>query len=130
MTTPTTRLAFFKLNVADLAEARDFWSRAFGFAKIGSYDLPEFSEDILALPGQSESGPQLMLVQTKPAGDVSIGPGHGPVGLMCPDIAASHAHALAEGASELMPPTDVGGVIVSMLAAPQGHQIELVQPLG
>ena len=128
MAPPAARLAFFKLNVADLNEARNFWQRAFGFAVAGSYDLPDFAEDIMAIPGE-DGAPQLMLVQTKPAGDVSIGPGHGPLGLVCPDIAASFAHALDEGATALMPPTDVGGVIVAMLASPQGHQIELVQVL-
>ena len=128
MTPPVAKLAFFKLNVPDLAEARSFWQRAFGFAVVGSYDLPDFAEDILAIPGE-EGAPQLMLVQSKPAGDVSVGPGHGPIGFVCPDIAASFAHAQAEGASLLMEPTDVGGVIVAMLASPQGHQIELVQIL-
>ncbi|MEN7535843.1 VOC family protein [Aurantiacibacter flavus] len=128
MATPTARLAFFKLNVADLAEARAFWQRAFGFERVGGYDLPEFAEDIMAIPDE-DGAPQLMLVQSKPAGDVSVGPGHGPLGLVCPDIEASYAHALNEGASTLMPPTDVGGVMVAMLASPQGHQIELVQVL-
>ena len=128
MTPPAARLAFFKLNVVDLTEARSFWERAFGFALVGGYDLPEFAEDIMAIPGE-EGAPQLMLVQSKPASDVSVGPGHGPVGFVCPDIAASFAHAQAEGASVLMEPTDVGGVIVAMLASPQGHQIELVQLL-
>jgi len=129
MATPTARLAFFKLNVANLDEARSFWETAFGFARTGGYELPEFKEDILALPGQGESGPQLMLVQSLPARDVSVGPGHGPVGLMVVDIAASFAHALAAGAVSLMEPVDVGGVMVAMLKAPQGHEIELVQPL-
>ena len=129
MTPPLAKLAFFKLNVHDLAEARRFWQRAFGFEVVGSYDLPDFAEDIMAIPGE-QSAPQLMLVQSKPAGDVSVGPGHGPVGFVCADITASFAHAKAEGARALMEPTDVGGVIVAMLAAPQRHQIELVQILG
>jgi predicted enzyme related to lactoylglutathione lyase len=130
MTTPTARLAFFKLNVPDVEEALAFWQSAFGFAVTMTFDEDSFVEKIMALPGQGESGPSLMLLQSKPPRDVSVGPGHGPVGLMCVDIAASHAHALAHGASEMMPPTDVGGVLVSMLKAPQGHEIELVQPLG
>ncbi len=58
------------------------------------------------------------------------GRANGPVGLVCIDIAASFAHALDAGATALMESTDVGGVIVAMLKAPQGHEIELVQPLG
>ncbi|GAA5052301.1 hypothetical protein GCM10023208_13020 [Erythrobacter westpacificensis] len=130
MTIPTARLAFFKLNVPDADEARAFWEDAFGFAVTQTYDEDSFVEHIMALPGQAEAGPSLMLVESKPARDVSVGPGHGPVGLVCDDIAASHAHALASGATSLMDPLDVGGVLVSMLKSPQGHEIELVQPLG
>lgn len=130
MTIPTARLAFFKLNVPDAAQARAFWADAFGFSVNRTYDEDGFLEHIMALPGQAEAGPTLMLVESRPPRDVSVGPGHGPVGLVCVDIAASHAHAVAAGASSLMEPTDVGGVIVSMLKAPQGHEIELVQPLG
>lgn len=130
MTIPTARLAFFKLNVPDVEEARAFWEAAFGFSVTQTYDEVGFIEHIMALPGQAESGPTLMLVESRPTRDVTVGPGHGPVGLVCVDIAASHAHAVQSGATPLMEPTDVGGVMVSMLKAPQGHEIELVQPLG
>ncbi|WAT17898.1 VOC family protein [Aurantiacibacter sp. MUD11] len=129
MSAPTARLAFIKLNTGDLEAATAFWQEAFGFAVTGSYDVEAFRENIMALPGQSESGPQLMLVEPKPRGPQPVGPGHGPVGLVVVDIAASQAHAMASGAEEVMPPTDVGGVIVSLLKAPDGHEIELVQPL-
>ncbi len=130
MDIPTTRLAFFKLNVADIEKARTFWEGAFGFHVTRTYDEDSFIEHIMALPSQGEAGPSLMLVQMKPARDMPVGPGHGPVGLVCDDIAASHAHAVEAGAQALMDPVDVGGVIVSMLKSPQGHEIELVQPLG
>lgn len=130
MSIPTARLAFMKLHVEDLEEATAFWQAAFGFAVTGSYDVEAFRENILALPGQAESGPQLMLVEPKPRGPQPVGPGHGPVGLMVVDMAASWEHALASGAAAVMPPTDVGGVIVALLRAPQGHEIELVQRLG
>ena len=130
MAVPTARLAFMKLHTGDLEAATAFWQAAFGFAVTNSYDVAEFRENIMALPGQMESGPQLMLVEPKPVAPQPVGPGHGPLGLVVVDIAASQAHALANGAGELMPPTDVGGVIVSLLTSPEGHQIELVQPLG
>ncbi len=129
-TPPTARLAFMKLNVEELAPALAFWQEAFGFTVTGHYDTPTFSEDILALPGQTEAGPSLMLVEPKPRAPQPVGPGHGPVGLMCVDINASFAHAVALGARPLMPPTDVGGVFVALLASPQGHEIELVMPVG
>lgn len=130
MAIPPARLAFMKLNVPDMAPALDFWQRAFGFVETGRYDLPQFLEIILALPGQSESGPSLMLVEPRPARELAVGAGHGPIGLVCVDIAASYERALAVGAAPLMPPEDVGGVLVAMLKTPQGHEVELVQPLG
>ena len=129
MTIPPARLAFVKLNVERMEEALAFWSAAFSFTITGTFDTPEFLEHILALPGQAESGPTLMLVEARPPAPVPVGPGHGPVGLVVVDIAASHAHALACGARELLAPFDAGGVLVAMLAAPQGHEIELVQML-
>ncbi len=128
-TPPTARFAFMKLHVPEMAPALAFWQEAFGFVVTGTYDLPQFLENILALPGQTESGPSLMLLQPRPDQDVTVGPGHGPLGLVVVDIAASFAHALAAGATAIMPPEDVGGVIVAVLASPQGHQIELVQRL-
>lgn len=127
MAAPSIRLAFFKLNVPDMAAALTFWSDAFGFAITATFDEPDFLEHILALPGQ-ESGPNLLLVAYKDGRDASVGPGHGPVGLICADIAASHARALVSGGVSLTGIFEAGGgVQVAMLAAPQGHEIELVQ---
>ncbi len=130
MTAPTARLAFMKLHTGDLEAATAFWHAAFGFSVTGSYDVAAFRENIMALPGQLESGPQLMLVEPKPKGPQPVGAGHGPIGLVVVDIAASFDHAVASGAAPVMAPTDVGGVLVALLAAPDGHEIELVQPLG
>ena len=129
MNAPRAQLSFFKLNVDDIEAALDFWRDAFGFAVTGTFDEPGFLEHMLALPGQ-ETGPSLMLVQSKTARDNAVGPGHGPVGLICQDIAASYAHALECGAASLLAPFDAGGAKVAMLKAPQGHEIELVQMPG
>ena len=53
--------------------------------------------------------------------------GHGPVGLICDDIEASHARALACGARALTGLFEAAGVRIAMLEAPQGHAIELIQ---
>jgi len=129
-TPPTARLAFMKLNVEEMAPALAFWQEAFGFAVTGSYDTPTFAEQILALPGQADGGLSLMLVEPKPRAPQPVGHGHGPIGLMCVDINASFAHAVGAGAAPQMPPTDVGGVFVAIVVSPQGHEIELVMPIG
>lgn len=119
-------LAFFKLNVPETAPALAFWRDAFGFAVTTTFDESEFVEHMLALPRQ-ENGPSLMLVCFNDGRDVTPGPGHGPVGLACSDIEASHAQAIAAGAAALTGIFAVGPVKVAMLQAPQGHEIELVQ---
>ena len=126
MTTTQVRLAFFKLNVAEMEPALSFWRAAFGFEISATFDEPEFYEHVLALPGQ-DMGPNLMLVEYKDGRDASVGPGHGPVGLVCDDIRASFDHALACGAEKLTGVFEAGGVRLAMLGSPQGHEIELVQ---
>jgi predicted enzyme related to lactoylglutathione lyase len=126
MTAPKATLGFFKLNVPDMAAALDFWQRGFGFTVAQSFDEADFIEHIMALPDQP-AGPNLLLVCYKDGRAITVGNGHGPVGLACPDIAASHAHALDCGAVALTGVFDVGPVKVAMLHSPQGHEIELVQ---
>ncbi|MEO6041569.1 MAG: hypothetical protein ABIP41_06690, partial [Croceibacterium sp.] len=81
---------------------------------------------VMALPGQ-DAGAHLLLVCFKDGRDVTPGPGHGPVGLMCDDIAAAHVRALAAGARALTGIFEVGAVKVALLHSPQGHEIELVE---
>ena len=126
MTVPPVRLGFFKLNVAEMEPALAFWQGAFGFEVSATFDEPEFFEHVLALPGQP-GGPSLMLVRYKDGRDARVGPGHGPVGLICDDIHASHDRALACDAEKLTGVFEAGGVRIAVLNSPQGHEIELVQ---
>lgn len=126
MTIPPARLGFFKLNVPNLEQATAFWSEAFDFSVTGQIDEPDFLEHILALPGQA-SGPNLMLVQYKDGRDVTVGNGHGPVGLVCDDIQASHDRALACEAEKITGVFKAGGIKIAVLKSPQGHEIELIQ---
>jgi len=126
MTAPPIRLGFFKLNVADMEPALSFWRGAFGFEVRSTFDEPEFFEHVLALPGQ-EGGPSLMLVEYKDGRDATVGPGHGPVGLVCDDIQASHDRALTCDAEKLTGVFEAAGVKIALLRSPQGHEIELIE---
>jgi lactoylglutathione lyase len=123
---PDVRLSFFKLNVPDLEAALSFWRAAFGFEVTISFDEPEFREHVLALSEQP-AGPNLMLVQYKDGRAVGVGPGHGPVGLVCSDIQTSHDRALSCEAEKVTGVFEAGGVKIAVLKSPQGHEIELVQ---
>ena len=129
MTTPPVRLGFFKLNVTDMEPALSFWQGAFGFAVSATFDEPEFFEHVLALPNQPD-GPSLMLVAYKDGRDARVGPGHGPVGLICDDIQASHDRALACDAEKMTGVFEAAGIRIAVLRSPQGHEIELIQLRG
>ncbi len=126
MTAPPVRLGFFKLNVADMEPALAFWEGAFGFEVRATFDEPGFFEHVLALPGQDD-GPSLMLVRYKDGRDATVGPGHGPVGLICEDIRASHDRALACDAEKVTDVFEAAGVKIAVLKSPQGHEIELIE---
>ena len=126
MAIPPARLGFFKLNVPDHDQATDFWREAFGVAVTGHVDEPDFLENIMTLPGQ-DGGPNLMLVQYKDGRDVTVGPGHGAVGLICEDIQASHDRALVCDAEKVTGVFEAGGVKIAVLLSPQGHEIELIE---
>jgi len=126
MTTPSVRLSFFKLNTPDMARALQFYTDAFGFAVIMTFDEPDFLEHMLALPGQ-EQGPNLLLVTYKTGRSVLVGQGHGPVGLVTDEIDALCARATAAGATVTLPVFETDGVKVCMMLDPDGHEIELVQ---
>lgn len=127
MTDPRLRLAFFKLYVPEMAPALEFWSRAMGFAVRDTFDEAHFLEHIMALPGQEEDRPHLMLVEWKQPFTVTIGTGHGPVGFVSHDIAGDLQRAVAAGARVEMEPTEVApGLTVAKFVSPQGHEAELV----
>lgn len=126
MTAPETRLGFFKLNTPDMDRALAFYSDAFGFAVIQSFDEDEFVEHIMAIPGQ-EAGPNLLLVSYKDGRDVSPGQGHGPVGFFTDAIEAQFASAVEAGASVTVPIGEMGPVRFALLRDPDGHELELVQ---
>ena len=126
MTIPPVRLGFFKLNVAQMEPALSFWQGAFGFEVQSTFDEPEFFEHVLALPNQA-GGPNLMLVAYKDGRDATVGPGHGPVGLICDNIQASHDRALACDAEKVTGVFEAAGVQIAVLRSPQGHEIELIQ---
>ena len=129
MTVPTARLAFFKLNVPDLEQATTFWRDAFGFEVLTRFDEAEFREHVMAIPAEGPA-PNLMLVQYKDGRDVTVGPGHGPVGLVCTDIRASYAQAVASGAVKEGEIFEAAGIKIAVLKSPQGHEIELIQMAG
>jgi len=122
---PHAKLAFVKLIVRDLDVSRRFYEQALGFAVRDAFDTGDFGELILAQP---ETDVSLILLAFRDGRPIPDGRRHGPAGFLTDDIAASHAHLLACGATAKDPIVTVdGGIKVAFLHDPDGHPIELCQ---
>ncbi len=126
MTDSGASLVFFKLFVPEMAPALAFWCDAMGFEVRDTFEDERLLEKILALPGQ-DGAPSLLLVNWKDGRDVTVGNGHGPIGIQVRDIEAARDHAMAAGAQEGRGLVEHPGVKLCFFFSPQGHEIELVQ---
>ena len=120
----TVNLTFFKVNVADLDAAVRFYTEAFGFAVTDAVSLPTLEERMLTLPGAKFT---LVLLSWTDGRAITIGNGFGPIGFLTRDVDAAYAKALANGATESRPPTDMGPMRVAFVFDPEGHEIEMIQ---
>ncbi|MEO5938232.1 MAG: VOC family protein [Sphingomonas sp.] len=118
------KLNFFKLIVRDLDAMQKFYADTFGFEERSRFTLPTLEEVMLALPGEQFT---LVLYRHADGRDVEIGSGYGPVGFLTRDVDAAVAHALANGASVVAPPRDMGSMRLAFVKDPEGHEIEMIQ---
>ena len=123
---PRATLAFFKLVVRDLPAMIDFYRSAFGFEVDRKIEGPDFEEAIMSQPG-SKSRFAIVLYHWTDGREVTVGNGHGPVGLMTRDVSGFFDKAIGHGASEVRAPFDFGGAKIAFLNDPEGHEIELIQ---
>ena len=115
---------FFKLIVRDLDAMQKFYADTFGFEERSRFTLPTLEEVMLALPGEQFT---LVLYRHTDGRDVEIGNGYGPVGFLTRDVDAAVAHALANGATLVAPPRDMGSMRLAFVKDPEGHEIEMIQ---
>lgn len=119
-----SRFNFVKIVVTDIAAAESFYAEAFGFAVQNRIDTPAFREVMLA---QKAGAFTLVLYHHTDGRLLENGNGWGPLGFIVRDCAADHARLLGLGASEVRAPATFGGMTVSFIADPDGHEIELLQ---
>ena len=115
---------FFKLIVRDLDAVQKFYADTFGFEERSRFTLPTLEEVMLALPGEQFT---LVLYRHADGREVEIGGGHGPVGFLTRDVDAAFARALANGASEVSGPREMGSMRLAFVKDPEGHEIEMIQ---
>lgn len=118
------KLGFFKLVVRDVAANTAFFQKTFGFEVRNRIELPGIVEVVMALPGQNFS---LVLYHNTDGRAVTLGDGYGPVGFTTVDVDAAYARALANGATALRAPFDLGPTRLAFVRGPEGHTLELIQ---
>jgi catechol 2,3-dioxygenase-like lactoylglutathione lyase family enzyme len=128
------KLGYTILYVADVAASLSFFERAFGLKR---RFLHESGTD-----GELETGETTLSFAAHELGDENFPGGHirasesttplgMEIGLVTPDVASAHSHAIKEGAIELSAPVEKPwGQIVSYVRAPDGCLIELCTPVG
>lgn len=127
-TAPSARFGFMKFVVRDLDAMRSFYERAFGLVVSQTIDLPDIMELVLRRPGE-ETGFSLILYWNKDGREVSVGTGHGPLGLFVRDVDAAYAHAVSRGATPHREPWDTGAMRVAFVLDPEGRELELISML-
>ena len=128
------KLGYTIVYVPDVAASVDFFTRAFGLAKrflheSGTYGEMETGSTTLAFAAHELGAMHF------PNGYVRASDSTQPLGmeiaLVCADVAAAYVQAVAQGASELSPPTAMPwGQVVSYVRAPDGTLVELCTPMG
>ena len=122
---PSARFGFMKFVVRDLEAMRSFYERAFGLVVSQTIDLPDIMELVMRRPGE-DTGFSLILYWNKAGRDVSVGTGHGPLGLYVRDVDAAFAHAVSQGAAPHREPWDTGAMRVAFVLDPEGRELELI----
>lgn len=127
------KLGYTILYVADVAASIVFFENAFGLARRFVHESGTY--------GELATGDTTLAFADHRLGDTNFPGGHVradrsaqplgmEIGLVTDDVAAAHARALAQGATELAAPAArPWGQIVSYVRAPDGCLIELCTPV-
>lgn len=127
------KLGYTIIYVPDVAASLDFFERAFGLERRFLHESGTY--------GELNTGATTLAFAAHELGDGNFPGGHvqahsSPqplgmeIGLVCDDVAAAHAQALACGAKQLSPPASKPwGQVVSYLRCPDGTLVELCTPI-
>lgn len=126
------RLARVIRHVPDVAASADFYARAFGLVQriaLGEdYVAMETGDTVLGFARDGFMARETGLVFAPGRPDDPLGPQE--IAFEVEDVRAAHAHALGEGATELVAPIDKPwGQTMSYLRDPDGGLVQLCSPL-
>ncbi|ALO38693.1 glyoxalase [Alcaligenes faecalis] len=121
------------IYVPDVGQALDYFNRAFGLTtkmlhETGLYGELETGQTTLAFAAE------MLAYMNYPKGHLSTHASDVPlaieIALVCDDVPAAHAKALAEGGTELAPPQNKPwGQMVSYVQTPERVVVELCTPV-
>ncbi len=122
-----TKLLHTRYRVADLEKTVAFYKEILGLQEIKRSTSPRGSKLVfLKAPGSEE---QIELCQFDESGPVIVGPDLTHLAFEVPDLeafakeAAAKGHSLSDG-----PHRTASGSLIAFLDAPEGYEIELIQP--
>lgn len=128
------KLGYTIVYVPSVAESLKFFNAAFG--------LPTRFLHESGLYGELSTGETTLAFASHAMGELNFPTGHikasdslqplgMEIGLVTDDVAAAHARAISQGATELAPPVSKPwGQVVSYVRAPDGTLVELCTPMG
>ena len=122
---PSMKFGFIKFVVRDLAGITAFYERVLGLMVTRTIDLPDIVEKVMSHPND-HSGFGLILYFNKDDREVTVGDGHGPLGLYVRDVDAAYAHAVSQGATPHRAPFDAGNLRVAFVLDPDGRELEFI----
>lgn len=121
------------IYVPDVGQSLDYFNRAFGLTtkmlhETGLYGELETGQTTLAFAAE------MLAYMNYPKGHLSTHASDVPlaieIALVCDDVPAAHAKALAEGGTELAPPQNKPwGQMVSYVQTPERVVVELCTPV-
>ena len=122
-----TKLLHTRYRVADLEKTVAFYQDVLGLEEVKRFTSPRGSQLVFfKAPGSEEL---IELCKFDESGPVVVGPDLTHLAFEVPDLEAFAKHAAAKGYPLSDGPTRTGsGSVIAFLDAPEGYEIELIQP--
>jgi lactoylglutathione lyase len=122
-----TRLLHTRYRVADLERSVFFYKEVLGLEEVRRHTSPRGSHLVFFKAPQSEE--LIELCQFDASGPVQVGPDLTHLAFEVEDLEAFSRHTASKGYPLSDGPTPTGtGSVIAFIDAPEGYEIELIQP--
>ncbi len=122
-----TKLLHTRYRVADLEKTLSFYKEVLGLEEVRRSTSPRGSQLVFLKAPESEE--LIEICQFAESGPVIVGPDLTHLAFAVEDLEAFARHAAAKGYPLSDGPTPTGhGSVIAFIDAPEGYEIELIQP--